>query len=66
MNNDKISFEEALKRCDEISAEILSGSLDLNECIKKYDEAINCIKTAEKLLEEAKNEFDNINPVKEF
>ncbi len=65
MIENTISFEEALKKCDEISARILLGTLDLNECINAYSDGMEYLALAEKLLNDARSEFEKINPAKD-
>lgn len=65
MTEKSINFEEALKRSDEISSRILSGTLDLDECIKAYSEGMEYLALAEQLLNNARTEFEKINPVKD-
>lgn len=51
------TFEQALKRLEEIVNELESGKLDLDEMIKKYTEGSQLIKLCQSRLEKAEQQI---------
>ena len=50
----KTTFEAALKRLEEITAELEEGDPSLDNSLKKFDEGIELVKFCNKKLEEAR------------
>ncbi len=72
MSKKEISFEEALKRLQEISEKLEGQEISLDESIKLYEEGIELAKKCYKLLSEAElkvtelkknldDEFESLN-----
>ncbi len=53
MSKNEMSFEDSLNRLQEISEQLESGEISLNESIKLYEEGIDLAKKCYKLLNEA-------------
>ena len=53
----KESFEEALKRLENIVNDLESGKLDLDQMIKKYTEGSQLIKACQAQLEKAEQQI---------
>ncbi len=51
--NENISFEQALKRLEEIVEILEAGNISLEESIKIYQEGIDLSKLCQEMLEEA-------------
>jgi len=49
----EIKFEKAVERLEKIVDELESGSLDLDESLKAYEEGVKLIKLCSKKLNEA-------------
>ena len=54
----KNSFEESLKKLEQITADLESGELSLEESLKKFDEGIKLAELCNKKLEEAQKKVD--------
>jgi len=54
----KKTFENALKRLEQITAELEEGEPSLDKCLKKFDEGIELVKFCNKTLEEARQRVD--------
>ena len=54
MKNDNLTFEAALKKLEDSSARLESGSLTLDESIAEFEECIKLIKLCESKLSSAK------------
>lgn len=54
------SFEEALKRLEEIAAEMESGSLDLDKMISHYEEGQKLIKLCQTRLTEVERRVEQL------
>ncbi len=50
---EKQSFEEAMKRLEEIVQELEKGELPLEDSIKRFEEGMNLIRFCSKKLDEA-------------
>ena len=51
--NNKMSFEEAIKQLEQISVELERGDLNLDESVKKFEEGMKLAKTCSEILENA-------------
>lgn len=56
----KMSFEEAVKKLDEIVQSFNSSDLSLDEAVKNYEEGMKLYKYCKSLVEEAENKFETI------
>jgi len=54
----EIKFEEAIKKLEEISKELESGSLSLDESVDKFEEGMKLSKTCTKMLNEAEKRIN--------
>ena len=54
----KKTFESALGRLEQITAELEQGDPSLDKSLKKFDEGIELVKFCNKKLEEARNKVD--------
>ena len=54
----KTTFESALRRLEEITAELEQGDPDLDNSLKKFDEGIELVKFCNNKLEEARKKVD--------
>lgn len=55
---EEIKFEEAIKRLEEISKELESGNLSLDESVNKFEEGMRLSKTCTKMLNEAEKRIN--------
>ena len=53
-----IKFEEAIKKLEDISKELESGSLSLDESVDKFEEGMKLSKTCTKMLNEAEKRIN--------
>lgn len=53
MKENTDNFEEAMKKLEEISTELESGKLNLDEAVNKFEEGINLSKKCNDILEKA-------------
>ena len=49
---EEINFEEAMKKLEQITAELEKGDLSLDESVKKFEEGIKLSKECNKILED--------------
>ena len=54
----EIKFEEAIKKLEEISKELESGNLSLDESVDKFEEGMKLSKTCTKMLNEAEKRIN--------
>ena len=54
MKNDNLTFEAALKKLEDASSKLESGTLTLDESITEFEECIKLIKLCESKLSSAK------------
>ncbi|MCI8518602.1 MAG: exodeoxyribonuclease VII small subunit [Clostridia bacterium] len=54
----EIKFEEAIKKLEEISKELESGNLSLDESVNKFEEGMKLSKTCTKILNEAEKRIN--------
>ncbi len=58
----KLSFENALERVDEIAAVLSGGSASLEDSVRLYAEGSKLLVEAGRLLDEAQLEVEQISP----
>ena len=51
--NQKLSFEEALKQLEELAEQIEQGKIGLEESIQKYEEGMSLVKQCRDILSQA-------------
>lgn len=51
--NNKMSFEEAIKQLEQISVELEKGDLNLDASVSKFEEGMKLSKTCSEILENA-------------
>ena len=57
MNKEEMSFEESMKKLDEIATELESGDLSLDSAMSKFEEGIKLSKKCNNMLEEAEKKI---------
>lgn len=57
----QITFEQAMKRLEEIAATLETGDIPLEDSIKIYEEGIQLIEFCEKKLGEAEKKIQKLN-----
>ena len=57
-----ISFEEHVSYAEKILLDLENNDLNLEEALEHYTEALSRIKLAKKILEDAKNKIEIIEP----
>ncbi len=55
------SFEEELKKLEEIAAALEEGDLDLAETLKKYEAGIQAYRACQKILSEAERKVEMLS-----
>lgn len=55
---ENLSYEESVKRLEKIVEDLESGSLSLDESIKKYEEGIKLYNSCSKILQEYENKVE--------
>ena len=55
---EQIKFEDAIKRLEEISKELETGELGLDESVNKFEEGMKLSKTCTKMLNEAEKRIN--------
>lgn len=55
---EQIKFEDAIKRLEEISKELETGELGLDESVNKFEEGMKISKTCTKMLNEAEKRIN--------
>lgn len=53
-----INFEEAMKKLEQITAELERGELSLDESVKKFEEGIKLSKECNKILEDSEKRIN--------
>lgn len=56
-----MTFEEQLKKIEELAEDLESDAIPLDEMIQKYEEGINIIKEAQEFLNKAELKIINIS-----
>jgi len=54
----EIKFEDAIKKLEDISKELESGKLDLDESVSKFEEGMKLSKICTKMLNEAEKRIN--------
>ena len=55
---EEINFEEAMKKLEQITAELEKGDLSLDESVKKFEEGIKLSKEYNKILEDSEKRIN--------
>ncbi len=55
---EEINFEDAMKKLEEITAQLEKGDLSLDESVKKFEEGINLSKECNKILEDSERRIN--------
>jgi exodeoxyribonuclease VII, small subunit len=55
---EEINFEEAMKKLEQITAELERGELSLDEAVKKFEEGIKLSKECNKILEDSEKRIN--------
>ena len=55
---EEINFEEAMKKLEQITAELEKGDLSLDEAVKKFEEGIKLSKDCNKILEDSEKRIN--------
>lgn len=55
---EEINFEEAIKKLEQITAELEKGDLSLDEAVKKFEEGIKLSKECNKILEDSEKRIN--------
>lgn len=55
---EEINFEEAMKKLEQITAELEKGDLSLDESVKKFAEGIKLSKECNKILEDSEKRIN--------
>ena len=55
---EEINFEEAMKKLEQITAELEKGDLSLDESVKKFEEGIKISKECNKILEDSEKRIN--------
>ena len=55
---EEINFEEAIKKLEQITAELEKGDLSLDESVKKFEEGIKLSKECNKILEDSEKRIN--------
>ena len=65
MADKKMSFEQALKRLEEIVNSLDSGSAELDKSLELFEEGVKLVKICQKSLDEAEKKLTLIKEEKE-
>ena len=57
MENNEVSFEDKMKRLEEIAVELEKGDLDLDTSVTKFEEGMKISKECNELLEKAEKKI---------
>ena len=60
MAKDKMKFETAFGRLEELVGELESGELSLDQSLDKYGEAVKVLKLCRKMLEDAEKKIETL------
>jgi len=61
MNKDTISFEDKIKKAKELLDKLVDPELTLSNSVKLYKDGLKELDDAQKLLDEAKLQFEELN-----
>ena len=62
MDMDRLNFEDAMKRIDEIVAKLEDSTLKLDESLVLYEEGVSLVSFCRKKLEEAQRRITCLTP----
>ncbi len=57
MENNEVSFEDKMKRLEEIATELEKGDLDLDASVTKFEEGMKISKECNEMLEKAEKKI---------
>ena len=57
MENNEVSFEDKMKRLEEIATELEKGDLDLDASVTKFEEGMKISKECNEVLEKAEKKI---------
>lgn len=57
MSKEKVSFEESIKKLEEIANELETGNLNLDESVEKFEEGMRLSKECTKMLDDAEKKI---------
>ena len=57
MENNEVSFEDKMKRLEEIATELEKGDLDLDASVTKFEEGMKISKDCNEMLEKAEKKI---------
>ena len=57
MENNEVSFEDKMKRLEEIATELENGDLDLDASVTKFEEGMKISKECNEMLEKAEKKI---------
>ena len=57
MENNEVSFEDKMKRLEEIAVELEKGDLDLDTSVTKFEEGMKISKECNEMLEKAEKKI---------
>jgi exodeoxyribonuclease VII small subunit len=61
MNKDTLSFEDKIKKAKELLDKLVDPELTLSNSVKLYKDGLKELDEAQKLLDEAKLQFEELN-----
>lgn len=61
----KLTYEQAVKRLEEIVSELEDGSLSIEESLKLYEEGAGLSDFCHKVLKDARQKITDLNEVKD-
>jgi len=61
MNKDTISFEDKIKKAKDLLDKLVDPELTLSNSVKLYKDGLKELDEAQKLLDEAKLQFEELN-----
>ena len=59
-NNDDLSFEDSLKKLEDIVEQLESGDVDLDKSVEVYEKGMNLKKICEEKLKKVENQIKKI------
>ncbi len=60
-NQEKLTFEQALEKLEDIVAAVEQGKVSLEESIEKYEQGMKLINDCRKMLDQAEQRVQKIN-----
>ena len=61
MAKEKLTIESSLERLEQISAQLSSGEVTVNDAVKLYKEAAQLLKESERSIKQARSEIEKID-----